>query len=162
MNSDLNTVHRQESELAVCVNTCFTQRMSAYKGFKEFGERAVTAMMKELIQLDKGAVPNKPVIKGIDYQSLTDDDKRKALDAINIIELKRDGKMKGRSCANGSKQRSYLTEYESVASPTVSLEGMMAILLIGVHEGREHISFDVPGAFLKGRYGKRQVSIVEV
>ena len=45
-------------------------------------------------------------------------------------------KMKGRSCANGSKQRSYLTKYESVASPTVSLEGMMAMLLIGIHEGR--------------------------
>ena len=40
-------------------------------------------------------------------------------------------------------------EYESVASPTVSLEGMMSIFLIGAYEGREHISFDVPGAFLQ-------------
>ena len=62
--------------------------------------------MKELIQLDKGAVPNKPVIEGISSKSLTEDDKRKALDTVNIIELKIDGRMKGKSCANGSKQRS--------------------------------------------------------
>ena len=80
---------------------------------------------------------------------MTDDDKRKALDAVNIIELERDGRLKGRSCANGSKQRSYLKEYDSVASPTVSLEGGFTMLLIGAHEGREHISFDVPGAFLQ-------------
>ncbi len=65
---------------------------------------------------------------------------------MNIIELKRDGRVKGRSCANGSKQRSYLTEYES---PAVSLEGIMSTLLIGAYEGREHISFDVSGAFYK-------------
>ena len=89
------------------------------------------------------------MVEAIDYNSLADDDKKKALDAVNIIELKRDGRVKGRSCANGSKQRSYLTEYESVASPTVSLEGMMASLLIGAYERREHISYDVPGAFLQ-------------
>ena len=77
------------------------------------------------------------------------DERKKALDAVNRIELKRDGRVKGRSCTNGSKQRSYFTEYESVASPTVSLEGMLSTLLIGAYEGREHISFDVPGAFLQ-------------
>ena len=106
-------------------------------------------MTKELIQLDEGTVKNKPVIEAIDYNTLTDGDKKKALDAVNIIELKRDGRLKGRSCANGSKQRSYLTEYESVASPTVSQEGIITTLLIGAYEGRKHISFDVPGAFLQ-------------
>jgi len=62
--------------------------MSASKGFKEYDERAVIAMMKELIQLDKGAVQKKSVIKAISYETLTDDDKRKALDAVNIIERK--------------------------------------------------------------------------
>ena len=65
------------------------------------------------------------MVEAIDYDSLADDDRKKALDAVNIIELKRDGRVKGRSCANGSKQRSYLTEYESVTSPTVSLEGRL-------------------------------------
>ena len=136
-------------EYNTCIHACFAQQFSANKGFKEFGERAVTAMMKELIQLDKGAIEGKPVIEAIEYGSLSKEVKHKALDAVNLIELKRDGRLKGRSCANGSKQRSYLTEYDSVASPTVSLEGFFTTLLIGAYEGREHISFDVPGAFLQ-------------
>ena len=60
-----------------------------YKGIKEYGERAIAAMTKELIQLDEGAVKDKPVIEAIDYNTLTDGDKKKALDAVNIIELKR-------------------------------------------------------------------------
>ena len=137
------------SVLSACVNACFAQQVSAYKGIKQYGERAIAAMTKELIQLDKGAVQNKPVIQVIDHTVLTNDDKRKALDAVNLIELKRDGRLKGRSCANGSKQRSFLTEYDSVASPTVSLEGILTTLLIGAYEERNHISFDVPGAFLQ-------------
>ena len=54
-----------QTEFSICVNACFAQQMSAYKGFKEFGERAVAAMMKELIQPDKGAVPGKLVVIGI-------------------------------------------------------------------------------------------------
>ena len=140
---------RNIDEYKACVNTCFAQQFSANKGFKEYGERAVTAMMKELVQLDKGAIEGKPVIEAIDYESISKDERNKALDAVNLIELKRDGRLKGRSCANGSKQRSYLTEYDSVASPTVSLEGFFTTLLIGAYEEREHISFDVPGAFLQ-------------
>ena len=145
----MNNTGGYSSMLSTCVNVCFAQQVSAYKGIKEYGERAITAMTKELIQLDEGAVKNKPVIEAIDYNTLTDGDKKKALDAVNIIELKRDGRLKGRSCANGSKQRAYLTEYESVASPTVSQEGIITTLLIGAYEGRKHVSFDVPGAFSK-------------
>ena len=99
--------------------------------------------------MNKGAVKDKPVIRTISYDTLTNEDKRKALDAVNIIELKRDGRLKGRSCANGSKQRSYLSEYDLVASSTVSLEGIITSFLIGAYEGRNYMSFDVPGAFLQ-------------
>ena len=60
--------------LSTCVNVCFAQQVSAYKGIKEYGERAIAAMTKELIQLDEGAVKNKPVIEAIDYETLTDGD----------------------------------------------------------------------------------------
>ena len=83
------------------------------------------------------------------------------MDAVNIIELKRDGRVKGRSCTNGSKQRSYFTEYESVASPTVSLEGMMSTLLTGAYEGREHISFDVPGTFLQAEMSEDKLVLLK-
>eukprot|EP00957_Ditylum_brightwellii_P187050 14245190-Ditylum_brightwellii.AAC.1 len=64
----------------------------------------------------------KPVVVPIDAHLLSDDDKQKALDAVDLIKEKRDKLIKGRTCANGSKHRLYLKEYESVASPTVGLE----------------------------------------
>ena len=139
----------EQSFFSKCVNICFSQQMSAYKGIKEFGERAIEAMFKELVQLDQGAVHGKPVVTEIDPDMLSDEEKGRALDAVNIIELKRDGRIKGRSCANGSKQKLYLKEFDSVASPTVSLEGLFTMLLIAAYEGRKFISFDVPGAFLQ-------------
>ena len=54
-------------------------------------------------QLNDGEVPGKPVVIPIDNRSLTEDDKEKDLYAVNIIEEKRDGRVKGRTCANGRK-----------------------------------------------------------
>jgi len=49
--------------------------MSVNKGFRELGEVAVAAMIKELKQLGCGAVLNKPVIEPIQYDTLMDDEK---------------------------------------------------------------------------------------
>ena len=70
------------------------------------------------------SVPGKPVVVEMNPDNIPEVEKKKALDAVNLIELKRDGRVKARSCANGSKQRKFLKEYDSVASPTVSLEGL--------------------------------------
>ena len=86
------------------VHILLTQ-MSATKGFKMFGESALAAMVKELKQLNNGTMPNKPVIVPINPDSLTEDEKTQALEAVNLIKQKRHGKIKGRTCANGSKQR---------------------------------------------------------
>ena len=84
------------------------------------------------------------------------------MDAVNIIEEKRDGRVKGRTCANGSKQRQYLKEYESVASPTVGLESLITTLLTGVYEGRNFISFDVPGAFLQAEMSDYKLVLLKL
>ena len=47
--------------------------------------------------------------------------KKQALDTVTLIEEKRDNKLKARCCANGSKQKYYLNEYDSVALSTVGL-----------------------------------------
>jgi len=70
--------------------------------------------------------------------------------------------LKARSCANGSKQRMYLKEFDTVASPTVSLEGIFTTLLIGAHEGREFISFDVPGAFLQAEMAEDKLVLLKM
>ena len=81
---------------------------------------------------------------------LTTYNKRRALRAINLIKEKRCGKIKGRTCADGRPQRAY-TPREEASSPTISLESLMALLLIDAHEGRDVAIFDVPGAYVHAK-----------
>ena len=57
-----------------------------------------------------------------------------ALKALKIINEKRNGVIKGGTCANGSKQKMYFKEVESVVSPMVFLEGSFATLVIDAHK----------------------------
>jgi len=81
---------------------CFNQ-MHASKGIQLFKERAVAALFKEYKQLNDMAVVGK-----VSYEQLTDEDKKRALRAINLIKEKKDGKIKGRTCADGSKHRKFV------------------------------------------------------
>ena len=58
------------------LHVMFTQ-MSAQKGIKMFGEKAVAAMFKELKQLNDGVAPGKPVIEPIPFEPLCEGDKGK-------------------------------------------------------------------------------------
>jgi hypothetical protein len=149
----------QNSYHRIAVDACFAQvarysQMSAKAGIKEFGERAVAAMFKEFKQLNEGAVPGKPVFGKQDPNELTFEDKKRALEAVNLIKEKRSGIIKGRTCANGSKQKRYLKRGETISSPTVSTEALMATLAIDIKEGRDVAIFDVPGAYLQAEMPK--------
>ena len=115
INQDMDTYY------SLACDVMFTQ-MNAKKGIKLFGERAVASMFKEHEQLDKGPMPGKSVFRPISYESLTRKEINEALEAVNLIKEKRDGKNKGRTCANGSKQRQCLKEGETVYSPTCATE----------------------------------------
>ena len=83
--------------------------------------------------------------------TLTEVDKQKAIPAVNLIKEKWNGVIRGRSCVDGSKQRKYLKQEESVASHTASLESLLVSLLIDAYEGRDVGTYDVPGAYLQAR-----------
>ena len=123
-------------------------QMTAKAGFKKFGQEAVAAMIKEFTQLNEGAVPGKPVVIPTDVKSLTALERKKALRAVNLIKEKRSGDIKGRTCVNGSGQRKYLKQDESVASPTAALESLIVTLLIDAYEERDVAVYDVPGSYL--------------
>ena len=72
-------------------------QIPAVKGFKLFGEQSVAAMAKELKQLEHGPIPGKRVIGAINPDDLTDEQKRGALNAVNLIKKKRYGTLKGRT-----------------------------------------------------------------
>ena len=65
-----------------------------------------------------------------------------------FLKRKRCGKIKGRGCADGQKQRAYITKEESTA-PTVSTEGVFLTAVIDAMEGRNVVVLDVPGAFMQ-------------
>jgi hypothetical protein len=132
----------------IACNVMFTQ-MSAKKGIKMFGKHALAAMLKEYKQMDQGPMPGKSVFGPIAYEDLTKKEKREALEAVNLIKRKRCGKLKGRTCANGSKQRKYLKIDETVYSPTCTTEGLITTLVVDAMEERDIAIFDVQGAYLQ-------------
>ena len=78
----------------VAANYLFTQttdhaQMSAKAGIKKFGAKAITAMLNEYKQLNIGPVPGKPVFGCIDPSKITNDEKRRALEAVNLIIKKK-------------------------------------------------------------------------
>ena len=117
-------------------------QMSARKGIKLFGERAVQAVMKEYKQLNMMNVFDR-----INSTSLSKEQKAKALRAITLIKEKKCGTMKGRTCADGRSQRRYIPK-EETSSPTNSLETLIVTLIIDAYEQRQASVFDIPGAYL--------------
>jgi hypothetical protein len=79
---------------------------------------------------------------------LTNTGKQRAMESLIFLVEKMDQRIKARTCANGSVQRTYIGKDEA-ASPTVSTE---AILLTGVIEAKEDrgiMTADIPNAFVQ-------------
>ena len=118
-------------------------QMSAKKGLRMFGDRAAEAIIKEFKQLHE-----KNVFKPREFDSLSHEERKKALRAITLISEKRDGKIKGRTVADGRAQREYTDEADA-ASPTVSIEALLLSCAIDATEKRNVITADISGAFLQ-------------
>ena len=73
----------------------------------------------------------------------------KALSALMFIVEKRNGDIKARKCAVGSKQRKFPGYVKSEwAYPTVSMDGVILTSTIEAHEGRDVAVNDLPNVFL--------------
>ena len=164
MKQRKQAANEEKSLMDIALNAIFAQKkvvldkngdevldhkeMPALKGFKVFGEEAVAAMLKEFAQLHKGVVAGKPVVAPIKRRDITPEQMKRVMEIVNLIKKKRNGVMKGRCCLNGSKQKKFLNELESIASPTVSLEAILLTLGVDIFENRDVAVFDVPGAYL--------------
>jgi hypothetical protein len=123
--------------------TLSTPQYFITKGLKVFGQEGSAAVKKELIQIHEG-----DVLKVRCAKDLTPEQKKEALAYLMFLKRKRCGKVKGRGCADGRKQRRY-TAPEDATSPTVSLEAVLLTSMIDALEGREVAVVDFPGAFLQ-------------
>jgi hypothetical protein len=94
-------------------------QMTAQAGIKKHGKAAEAALMKEFAQMEELSV-----YESVDPKTLTSEQKRGALRAINLLKEKRDGTLKGRTVADGRSQRSLYDKSET-ASPTVAKDALM-------------------------------------
>ena len=129
------------------VNVMFTQ-MQARTGIKKHGQRAIAVMFKEYVQLK-----DLDVMEKVSYNSLTTEQKKRALRAINLIKEKRNGVLKGRTVADGRAQRAYVPR-EEATSPALGHETLIASAVVDAFERRDVGLFDVPGAYLHATFDK--------
>ena len=80
--------------------------------------------------------------------TLTREEKRSALKYLMFLKQKRCGRVKGRGCADGRKQRIYKTK-EETSSPTISIESLFLTCIVDALEKRHVITCDIPGAFMQ-------------
>lgn len=109
------------------------------KKFKEKGEKGVT---KELTQMH-----NMNVFTPVRKESLSVEERTKALASLMFLKEKRDKTVKARMCADGHKQRGDWTKQEST-SPTVATELVFITAVMDAHKGRDVACYNIPGAFL--------------
>jgi len=80
--------------------------MPADKAIKVLGEMAYLAILKEASQVE-----GRNVIEGVDRNKLDKDTRKGALNSLTFVTKKRNGKVKGRTCADVRKQRLYIYIY---------------------------------------------------
>ena len=119
----------------------FTQ-MSARAGIKKHRQSARDALTAEFTQLD-----NKGAYKPIHAADLTEAQQTSTLRIINLIKEKRNGRLKGRSVADGRPQRELYTKDET-SSPTATPESVLLTAMIDAVEDRHVAVADITGAYL--------------
>ncbi len=80
---------------------------------------------------------------------------------MNIIE-KWDGRVRGRTCADGSKE--WLEpgyKKEGGASPTVATDSILISATIDAHKGRDVTTINIPGAFLNAYNDKETIMLLK-
>ena len=120
-------VNTDNSKFKKIVDLIFAQ-MTATKGIKVFGQRAVSTLFKECKQFY-----DIDVFERVKVDDLPQIAKNKALNAINLIKEKGNGDIKGRTIANGKMQEKCLNK-EETSSPTIAVELLFMSLCIDLHE----------------------------
>jgi len=70
------------------------------------------------------------------------------MNSLFFITEKGDGRIKGRTVTDGSKQRLWINS-EEVSGPTVAVESVMLSAIIDAKEQREVAVVDIPNAFIQ-------------
>jgi hypothetical protein len=116
--------------------------MGAKVGVKKHGDKATEAIVSECKQLD-----DKKAFKPRHQNELTKLQLKQVLLAITLVKEKRNGKLKGRTVADGRGQREHISR-DDATSPTASIEALMISIAVDTKERRHVATADVKGAHL--------------
>ena len=91
------------------------------KGLNIFGDKGDHAVRSEMQQLhDRRMMCPRPP------STISRNERGDALQYLMFLKKKRDGTIKGRGCADGRKQRRYITKSDA-SSPTISTEDVSSL-----------------------------------
>ena len=127
--------------LNVIKGVSFVETYSLKKGLKKFKERGHQAAVGEMKQLH-----DRVCFCPINPNTMTTTERKKAMESLIFLTEKRDGRIKARTCANGSVQRQWMDKEDS-ASLTTGLESVTAT--IDAEEERDVATVDIPNAFIQ-------------
>jgi hypothetical protein len=120
----------------------FTQ-YNLKQGIRKFGDNGKAAVLVGLQQLY-----DRSVMDPINKYNLTAEERKGALRYLMFLKEKRCGTIKGCGCADGRKQRDYMTKQET-SSPTVATDALLLFCVIDAVEERDFATCDIPGAFMQ-------------
>lgn len=108
------------------------QTYSLNKGLKKFGEKGKKAAFNEMKQLHDCMV-----FKPICVEDMTPLECKRGVESLIFLVEKRDGRIKARTCANGSTQREHIDckEVTSPAGPAAATEAMLITGVINSKQG---------------------------
>jgi hypothetical protein len=99
-------------------------QLSLKAGLKEWGEEYFTAAQSEMKQLHFMST-----FKPKHWRELGQVQRQIVLESHMFLKQKRDGKIKGRTVADGNKQRDYISK-EYASSPTVAMQSVLFSCII--------------------------------
>ena len=141
-NTHVSHTTRKLATIAQDVFSFIFTQMTAQAGIKKHGQAVCDALTAEFAQLDyKGAY------EPIHATSLTKTQQNSALQIINLIKEKRNGRLKGRSVADGRPQHAFYMKDET-SSPTATPESVLLTALVDTVEDWHVVVADVTSAYL--------------
>ena len=88
------------------------------------------------------------VFEPIRVNDMTQVERKRAMESLIFLVEKRDGRVKARTCANGSTQCAYM-ERDEAASPTAMTESILITATIDAKQNRDVMTADIPNAFVQ-------------
>jgi hypothetical protein len=113
--------YQAEPDIVAAIMT----QLSLKSGLKEWGKMGFKAAHSDRKQLHL-----RKTFKPKHWRELSKAQRQTVLESHMFINLKRDGKIKGRTVAGGNKQRDYISK-EDASSPTITTESVLRSCIIG-------------------------------